>query len=298
MVVDYLRFLKVADCHSISTAADALHVSQPAMSRTIRLLEEKYTTPLFQRTGSGVELTEAGRTLYLYASRAVRALQSAGEEIGHLAGQQQRTLRICSGDSWGYGVLPEVIRLFSQDMPDVAVHVDLLEHNDRMRGLDNRNYDVALGIVAPEMLATERYSFEPLITAPYDIYCDVRHPLKVRSERPSEQDLLDYRWINHKFEYDFDPSSFARTKRIFARRSNTMLHALEAMRGSEFLLSTAKTMAPIFKRFDLVPLMEDPESPVFQSGIILLAHFEPNRVTRRFLSILHKAVSQRWGSRE
>ncbi|MGR3376337.1 LysR family transcriptional regulator [Salipiger abyssi] len=294
MLVDYQRFLAVADRRNISSAADELNVSQPALSRTIRQLEDAFGTRLFRRTGSGMELTEAGRTLYLYASRAVRALQSAQEEIGHFVEQQRLTLRVCCGDSWGYGVLPEVVNAFAAEAPEVTVQVDLLEHNARLRGIETRNYDLAFGIVAPETLATGRYVFEPLLQAPYDIYCDAAHPLLDRA-KIARADLLDYHWINHRFEYDFDPSLALRTRRVFARRSNTMLHALETMRGSQLLLSTAKTMAPIFQRFNLVPLMEDPESPNFVSGILCLSRVELSSVTRRFLALTRASCLRRWG---
>ncbi|WEX12103.1 LysR family transcriptional regulator [Chelativorans sp. AA-79] len=280
---EYGRFLAVAEHRSISAAAQVLNLSQPALSRTISLLEERYGTPLFERTSQGVELTEAGKTLFLYASRAVRAIQSAQEEIGHALRLKRRTLRICCGDSWGYGILPRILNDFGSEVPEVSIQVDLLEHDERLRGLDTRNYDVACGVISPEMLDSGRYCFEPLVRAPYDVYCDRDHPL-LKQGAPTEADLLAYPWLNHKFEYDYDPSSALRTARVFAHRSNAMMHAIETLRGSQMLMSTAKSMAPLFARFGVVRLMEDPESPIFVSGIILAQESGPNQLLSRLVN--------------
>lgn len=282
---DFIRFIAVAEHRSISHAAQALNISQPALSRSIRLLEERYNATLFTRGPQGVELTDPGRTLLLYANRAVRAMESAREEIDYSLRSKRLTLRLCSGDSWGYGVLPAVIRRFAREMPDIRIHLDLLEHDARLAGLDLRNYDVAFGVISPEGLTSGRYCFEPVIHARYDIYCDENHPLLSR-ETVTAQDLLAFPWLNHKFEFDYDPSSALRTERTFTHRSNAMLHAIETMRNSPLLLSTAKTMAPIFRRFGILPLMEDPESPVFHSGIILSDTSDVSKLSRKFIALV------------
>lgn len=283
MLEDYTRFLTVAEHRSISHAAVLLNISQPALSRTIRLLEDRFGAALFDRTPQGVELTEAGKTLFLYANRAVRAVQSAREEIDHAQLSKRLTLRIACGDSWGLGILPPILRAFMDASPDVRCHLDQIENDARLRGLDTRNYDVAFGVISPEGLASGRYLFEPLVHAAYAVYCDKNHPLMGKTDLTA-QDLLAWPWLNHKFEFDYDPSSELRTTRNFMHRSNSVLHSVLALRGSRMLLSSGMTMAPIFERLGIARLGVDPESPKFQSGIILSESAEPNQITRRFLS--------------
>lgn len=282
---NFIRFIAVAEQRSISRAAQTLNISQPALSRSIRLLEERYNATLFIRGAQGVDLTDPGRTLLLHANRAVRAMESAKEEIDYSLRNKRLTLRICSGDSWGYGVLPAVIRRFTREIPDIRIYVDLLEHDARLSGLSLRNYDVGFGVISPEAMSSGRYFFEPVIHARYDIYCDKKHPLLAKKNICNE-DLLAFSWLNHKFEFDYDPSSALRTERSFTHRSNAMLHAIETMRDSELLLSTAKTMEPIFRRFGIIPLMQDPESPVFHSGIILSDTGDVSKLSRKFISLV------------
>ena len=266
----FTRFLAVADEKSISRAAARLNVSQPALSRTISLLEDRFGTDLFKRTAAGVELTSAGTILYEYANRAARAISNAENAIQHAEERGKLILTIAAGDGWAYGILPDVIRSFSQAHPSVAVRLETMDLESRTQGLRNGNFDLTFGVLSPEYIATGTVEFLPLLEAPYDVYCHVGHPLARLSpgREPSPEELLAYPWINHKFEYDYDTSLSLRTARNHAVRTNTMLSAIEIIQGSPFLISTAKWFRHFFERNNMHRLCEDNESPVFCSGAV------------------------------
>lgn len=63
-----LKYFKtVAELEHITNAADQLYISQPALSKSIHLLEQEVGYPLFERAGTGIQLNENGRILYNYA---------------------------------------------------------------------------------------------------------------------------------------------------------------------------------------------------------------------------------------
>ncbi len=70
-------FSAVADTQSFRQAAETLHLSQPPLSRSIRELEERLGTRLFDRNAKGVSLTDAGRKLLPYARRVTKLLEEA-----------------------------------------------------------------------------------------------------------------------------------------------------------------------------------------------------------------------------
>jgi LysR family transcriptional regulator, nitrogen assimilation regulatory protein len=74
-------FLAVAAYGSVSRAAEKLHIVQPALSRQIQMLEDDLGTPLFQRVGHGMQLTDAGHLLVIRAKRALEELEQARIEI-------------------------------------------------------------------------------------------------------------------------------------------------------------------------------------------------------------------------
>ncbi|MEO7150479.1 MAG: LysR family transcriptional regulator, partial [Burkholderiaceae bacterium] len=84
-------FVQVAELGSFTRAANALKVAQPALSRQVRLLEVELRQSLFERTGRGVELTEAGRRLLAHGriilAQVERALQDLEDQRGAATGR-------------------------------------------------------------------------------------------------------------------------------------------------------------------------------------------------------------------
>ncbi|WP_319244002.1 LysR family transcriptional regulator [uncultured Propionivibrio sp.] len=110
-------FVAISEAGSFSGAADQLGLSQPALSRQLSKLEEYLQQSLFMRTGRGVVLTRAGKTLYETVQRAfgsidetVNALRS---ECNEIAGQ----VRIATVHTLSHYFLPQLIRHFSQTYP-------------------------------------------------------------------------------------------------------------------------------------------------------------------------------------
>ncbi|HAX96285.1 MAG TPA: LysR family transcriptional regulator, partial [Prolixibacteraceae bacterium] len=74
-------FYEIACLSSISKAAEALYITQPAVSRSIRQLEQRLGYPLFFRTSRGVQLTQEGEILFHYMTQVFGFLTSAEKKI-------------------------------------------------------------------------------------------------------------------------------------------------------------------------------------------------------------------------
>lgn len=95
MQVHQLRyFVAAAEEMGISRAAEKLHVSQPALSRQIALLEEELGAELFRRSRQRISLTPAGRFFLPRAQRILCDLAAAAQQVGEQFGGEQRTLRL------------------------------------------------------------------------------------------------------------------------------------------------------------------------------------------------------------
>lgn len=77
----YRVFYYVAKEQSITKAAKKLYISQPAISKSLKKLEEEMNVSLFYRNLNGVELTEAGKILYFYIEKANKNLQLAEHSL-------------------------------------------------------------------------------------------------------------------------------------------------------------------------------------------------------------------------
>jgi len=279
------RFLLVAEVKSISGAAKLLRVSQPALSRTIAQLEARFKVELFRRTASGVELTAAGLVLYEGAGSAARALRNAEEEINLIERSEELTLTLCAGDTWGFGILPPVIQRFAKLYPDVDLQLDVQEHDTRMSGLRNGTYEIAFGVISPKYEASPLYAWTPMLSARYGIFCRAGHPLLAMSD-VGQAEVSEFPWINHQLEYDIRPVPLRQSGRNYKLRTNTMLNAMQVMRGSDLLISAAEWLKDMFERNGLVYLKEDATSPLFVSGYVYMRRSPLRLPAKRFLTLV------------
>ncbi|MFO1306232.1 MAG: LysR family transcriptional regulator [Burkholderiales bacterium] len=151
-------FHTVARLGSVSSAADELHLTQPAVSIQIAALEESARTPLLQRTGRGVRLTQAGELLDGYARRILELWREAGEEMATLQGVFSGTLRVGAVTTAEY-LLPPLLVTFANEHPQVKVKLQVGNRDEIVRMLASREIDLAIMGRPPAELKTESAPF-------------------------------------------------------------------------------------------------------------------------------------------
>ncbi|RJL06718.1 LysR family transcriptional regulator [Paracoccus aestuarii] len=144
---DKLRiFHAVADAGSLTHAGDVLHLSQSAVSRQIRALEESLGTTLFHRHARGLILTEQGELLFEATSSMSRKLDSASARIRdseeNVFGELKVTATVGFGTLW---LAPRLVKLYEK-FPDLRIDL-LLE--ERVLDLPMREADVAIRMKEP-----------------------------------------------------------------------------------------------------------------------------------------------------
>lgn len=119
-----LRYLvAIAEAGHMTRAAEALGVSQPALSAAVRKLEDELGVALFDRTGRGVELTVAGRVFVEHASGALRDVEAGRRAVRALAGLETGTIRVGGGaTAMGY-LLPPAVRAVRREHPGLRFYV-------------------------------------------------------------------------------------------------------------------------------------------------------------------------------
>lgn len=145
-------FHAVAETGSVTAAAERLHVSQPALTREIRELEERLGVPLFDRLPRGMQPTEAGRLLDEFATQIFRLAEAAESAVGEFAGLKRGHLAIAASRTIGVYLLPPLMDEFRNLYPGVTLDVaisntgrvqeQLLAHEHQL-GLIEGPYDTA-----------------------------------------------------------------------------------------------------------------------------------------------------------
>jgi DNA-binding transcriptional LysR family regulator len=116
-------FVETARRGSVSRAADALFVTQPALTARLKTLERELGTPLFVRTGRGVRLSEAGRSFLPYAQRALGAVAEGRQLLAEVSRGGAGQLALGAAPAVGTYVLPAILQRFHAAYPNVQLSV-------------------------------------------------------------------------------------------------------------------------------------------------------------------------------
>ena len=153
MELRHLRyFVAVAEMENVSRAALKLHVSQPALSRQIRDLEDEIGFCLLERTAKSVRLTEAGRAFLNDARELLRQADEAVKKARAIASEEPTELHIGYSPTPFAEVLPKILRAFQRAMPNV--HVRLHDWNNKTILDGVRDGRLQLGLIVPPTKAS------------------------------------------------------------------------------------------------------------------------------------------------
>ena len=122
-------FTKAAQYQHFSKAAEELHVSQPALSYAIQTLEAELKTSLFEKDGRNVRLTKDGNAFLVYASSALRQLDSGVKMLSRFRDTRAGSLVISCVFAMSGRYLPELIRSYLSDNPSEKPSINLLHSN-------------------------------------------------------------------------------------------------------------------------------------------------------------------------
>jgi DNA-binding transcriptional LysR family regulator len=120
-------FVEVAESGSFSRAGETLHLSQPAISKRIAVLEEQLRAPLFHRVGRAISLTDSGQALLPYARRVLQEIEDGKRALSQLAGTVSGRLSIGTSHHIGLHRLPPVLRAYTQNFPDVDLDIHFMD---------------------------------------------------------------------------------------------------------------------------------------------------------------------------
>lgn len=186
---DLRYFETIAELQHVGRAAQKLHRTQPALTSSIRRLEEACGSPLFERAGRGIRLTSAGKLLLKWAQRVRCDLEDATREIGAIGSGLAGHVRIGIVPTAAQFLLPAAARQLLQEGPDVTLRtvvglVDALKPLLRQGELDL--------VVGTETLTEPDMVSKLLAEDAIVVAASAKHP--VFKGQPALKDLTQYHW--------------------------------------------------------------------------------------------------------
>jgi DNA-binding transcriptional LysR family regulator len=173
---------------SVTRAAEELHVSQPSVSKQIRLLERELGAALFHRVGRRVVPAEAGMLLAECADRVFHDLTATADVLAQLASAQRGSLRLCATETVTDNLLPPVLAELRRLRPGLHLTIEMVGTDEAIAQVLADTVDLAL-VVLP--IADSRLDIHPLFEEAILLAVPARHPWAARGTAPLAEALAD-----------------------------------------------------------------------------------------------------------
>jgi DNA-binding transcriptional LysR family regulator len=166
-------FAAVARNLSFTRAARELHLTQPAVSQQVKLLEEEVGLPLFEQIGRKVHLAPAGEELLRYTEQAMELLRQAGESLAAMRGLKRGVLKLGAVSTAKY-FAPSLLSAFKPAYPEVSIKFSIGNREEIIQQLDANEIDLVIMGRPPRELETVA---EPFAKHPLVLIASRSHPL-------------------------------------------------------------------------------------------------------------------------
>lgn len=167
-------FLEVARFRSVVRAAEALHISQPAATKTVQDLEDILGSALFDRARRKLQLTAFGEVFYRYAATAIAALRQGIDAAR--TGAESALVRIGALPTVSARILPEAVQTFTTQQPGVHTRIVTGPNDYLLTRLRTGDVDLVIGRMA-EPEAMLGLAFEHLYSERVAMVVRPGHPL-------------------------------------------------------------------------------------------------------------------------
>ncbi|TRM11923.1 LysR family transcriptional regulator [Lentibacillus cibarius] len=190
-------FITVAERQNFSRAAEALHMTQPAVSQYIRTFEDNIGVRLLERTNKYVRLNKAGEIVYHHAKEIVSLYTRMQNLVDDLTNKASGSLSIGASYTFGEYVLPHIIAKMQQTYPEVQPTVTIGNTAEIADAVIRHQLDV--GIVEGHFKKEQQLKIEPFAEDDMVIVAAPDHPLAARNDNVAMEELEDETWILREF---------------------------------------------------------------------------------------------------
>ena len=290
-------FLAVATFGGFHRAAEALRVSQPAVSSRIKALEESLGVMLFVRNRNTLTLSTAGRVLRPYAEQLLKTASVARQAVHQLEPGSDTPLQIAAGLSISVYFLPDVLKKFQQEFPRVNISIRPGHSKEVLEMVLNEEAEIGLArsLQHPEV-ETIPLRDDPLILVTH------RSQSAAKTRRAKLEQVSSWPLIF----YERGSSDWTLTRGLFRNAALVPNVALEVdtietakrmvERGMGLSFLPLMAVGPEIRKGDLVPVRLIDAKPLHRSLDLIHPRHRPLRAqAQSFLQVVREIVKEKSG---
>lgn len=186
-------FMRLAELGSIQRTADAIGVTQSAVTQTLAYLEDLLDVPLFHRHARGVRLTEAGQDLVPLARQVMSGVSGVAHAVEARGRDGGGRVRLLASLAAMNGLLLDGLPAFAAENPDVHILLKDAEDQDQLLAIARSDVDL-IACRRPQVIP-EGWTFVPLCADRFAIVCRQTHPLARRRRPAKPGELTRATWM-------------------------------------------------------------------------------------------------------
>lgn len=192
LIKEFRYVLAIAECGTVSQAAEKLYISQPALTKYVHNLEDNLNIKLFEKVGRTMQLTSYGRS-YVEAARKIVGICDELEQEVYASDEMLRgTLRVGCSHRGAY-ILPHVLPDFFTQFPAVDFTLSETSYEEVERLLMKGDIDIGI-LKEPSMVNDNSLVYVPLFEEELVLVSSINNPLNRFAEVPHPDG--SYRWID------------------------------------------------------------------------------------------------------
>ncbi|ASS68277.1 MULTISPECIES: LysR family transcriptional regulator [unclassified Paenibacillus] len=172
-------FMEVARQGSFTKAAQRLHMTQPSLSKMVRLLEEELDVTLFDRSSKQIELTDAGESILRSAREVMASLERMASELDDVVQAKRGRLRLGIPPMIGGRLFPSILESFHSRYPQIRL--ELAEHGGKVIEAAVDSGELDAGLVILPVVSEDKFHMLPCIEEALQV---VVHPGHWAAARP------------------------------------------------------------------------------------------------------------------
>lgn len=267
------RLVAVADHGTLHRAAEHLDLTQPAISRSIKLLEDRAGAPLFERRGRGVQLTPLGARVAQHARAILRECALAQTDVATLRDGESVNLQIAAAPVWMSSILPVAIARTQAAYPRMTITLRSLSYSEAIPLLNNGDIDVFCGGFQLQESLSSFLVRKPIFTSNLTVIARDTHPI-LALPNIGARELLACSWLSYQSDVAYldmimeKISAQTGQQKQAVVQCESMLTALELLRCGDYLAFLPSSFIASSFGTGLCMVPTETTEASFQSGMI------------------------------